>query len=102
MRTKAELVFIPSPAAGHLISAVEIAKLILNRDERLCISILIMKLPMDFGVQSYIESLSSIPRLQFVDITVDENTIAGFMSNKETFFTNFVRSHKPKVKDFFK
>ncbi|KAH0653231.1 hypothetical protein KY289_030909 [Solanum tuberosum] len=100
MTTKAELVFIPSPAAGHLISAVEIAKLILNRDERLCISILIMKLPMDFGIQSYIESLSSIPRLQFVDITVDETTIAGFMSNKETFFMNFIQSHKPKVKDF--
>ncbi|KAK4713870.1 hypothetical protein R3W88_019777 [Solanum pinnatisectum] len=100
MTTKAELVFIPSAGAGHLISAVEIAKLILNRDERLCISILIMKLPMDFGIQSYLESLSSIPRLQFVDISVDEKTIAGFMSNKETFFMNFIQSHKPKVKDF--
>ncbi|WMV38603.1 hypothetical protein MTR67_031988 [Solanum verrucosum] len=100
MTTKAELVFIPSAGAGHLISAVEIAKLILNRDERLCISILIMKFPMDFGIQSYIESLSSIPRLQFVDISVDEKTIGGFMSNKETFFINFIQSHKPKVKDF--
>ncbi|KAG5596302.1 hypothetical protein H5410_037534 [Solanum commersonii] len=96
MTTEAELVFIPSAGAGHLISAVEIAKLILNRDERLCISILIMKFPMDFGIQSYIESLSSIPRLQFVDISVDEKTIGGFMSNKETFIINFIPSHKPK------
>ncbi|XP_055824869.1 anthocyanidin 3-O-glucosyltransferase 2-like [Solanum dulcamara] len=100
MTRNAELVFIPSPAAGHLISAVETTKLILNRDERLSISILIMKLPMDFGIQSYIESHSFIPRLQFVDITVDKKTIAGFMSNKETFFMNFIQSHKPKVKDF--
>ncbi|KAK4342405.1 hypothetical protein RND71_038221 [Anisodus tanguticus] len=100
MTPKAELVFIPGPGAGHLISAVEIAKLILDRDERLCISVLIMKLPMDFGVQSYIESLSSTTRLQFVDITVDDKTTAGFLSNKETFFMDFIQGHKPKVKDF--
>lgn len=100
MTTKAELIFIPSPGAGHLISAVEIAKLILNRDGRLCISVLIMKLPMDSGIQSYIESLSSTPRLQFVDITVDDKTAAGFLSSKETFFMNFIQAHKPKVKDF--
>lgn len=100
MTTKAELVFIPSPGAGHLISAVEIAKLILSRDERLCISVLIMKLPMDFGIQSYIESLSSTPRLQFVDITVDEKTTAIFLSNKETFFMDFIQGHKSKVKEF--
>ncbi|MCD7457608.1 hypothetical protein HAX54_035516 [Datura stramonium] len=100
MTTKAELVFIPSPGAGHLISAVEIAKLILNRDERLCISVLIMKLPMDFGIESYIQSLSSTPRLQFVDITVDDKTTARFLSNKETFFMDFIQGHKSKVKDF--
>ncbi|XP_060187119.1 anthocyanidin 3-O-glucosyltransferase 2-like [Lycium barbarum] len=100
MTTKAELVFIPSPGAGHLISAIEIAKLILNRDERLCISVLIMKLPMDFGVQSYVASLSSSPRLQFVDITLDEKTVAGLLKNKESFFTDFIQGHKPKVKDF--
>ncbi|KAF3671664.1 putative UDP-glucose flavonoid 3-O-glucosyltransferase 3 [Capsicum annuum] len=99
MTRKAHLVFIPSPGAGHLISAVEIAKLILNRDERLCISVLIMKLPMDFGIQSYIESLSSTPRLQFVDITVDDETAAVFLSNEETFFMNFIQAHKPKVRD---
>ncbi|XP_016498099.1 UDP-glycosyltransferase 71E1-like [Nicotiana tabacum] len=100
MTTKAELVFIPAPGAGHLISAVEIAKLILDRDERLCISVLIMKLPMDLGTQSYVESLSSTARLQFVDITADEKTAAELISNKETFFLDFIRGHKPKVIDF--
>ncbi|OIT22670.1 putative udp-glucose flavonoid 3-o-glucosyltransferase 3 [Nicotiana attenuata] len=96
MTTKAELVFIPAPGAGPLISTVQIAKLILDRDERLCISVLIMKLPMDFGTQSYVESLSSTVRLKFVDITVDEKTTAELMSNKETFFLDFIRGHKPK------
>ncbi|CAN4094189.1 unnamed protein product [Withania somnifera] len=102
MATKAELVFIPSPGAGHLISAIEMAKLILIRDERLCISVLIMKLPLDLGIQPYIQYLSSTPqpRLQFVDITIDDETASGFLSNKDTFFINFIPAHKPKVIDF--
>ncbi|KAM3323618.1 anthocyanidin 3-O-glucosyltransferase 2 [Capsicum chacoense] len=100
MAINPELVFIPLPGAGHLISAVEFAKLILKRDDRFYISILVMKLPMDLGVQSDIESLSCTPRLQFINITIDDETATGFLSDKETFFTNFIHSHKPKVKDF--
>ncbi|CAL9013331.1 unnamed protein product [Prunus brigantina] len=44
MKKAAELVFIPSPGAGHLVSAVEIAKLLVARDDQLFITVLIMKL----------------------------------------------------------
>nr|QOI79386.1 UDP-glycosyltransferase 71U1 [Rheum palmatum] len=42
---KAELVFIPSPGAGHLVSAVEFSKRLISRDARLSITILTMNSP---------------------------------------------------------
>nr|WIW42837.1 UDP-glycosyltransferase [Nicotiana tabacum] len=60
-----ELIFIPLAGLGHLVSAIEFAKLVLNRDENnLCISVLVMKLPLDYGVQNFIQSLTSQPPLR--------------------------------------
>ncbi|KAH7844647.1 hypothetical protein Vadar_030220 [Vaccinium darrowii] len=42
-----ELVFIPSPGMGHLVSTVEMAKQLIGRDPRLSITVLIMKVPFD-------------------------------------------------------
>ncbi|KAL6347131.1 hypothetical protein AAG906_012712 [Vitis piasezkii] len=47
---KAELVFIPAPAIGHLVSAVEFAKLLVDRDDRFSVTLLIMKLPAELPV----------------------------------------------------
>ena len=44
---KLELVFVPLPAMGHLISAVEFCKLLVGTDDRFSITLLIMKLPID-------------------------------------------------------
>jgi len=44
---KAELVFIPLPAMGHIIAAVEIAKLIVERDDRISTSVLITRPTLD-------------------------------------------------------
>ncbi|AET00314.2 glycosyltransferase, putative [Medicago truncatula] len=40
---KAEVVIIPSPGVGHLVSTLEFAKLLINRDNRLRITVLVMK-----------------------------------------------------------
>ncbi|KAI6698801.1 hypothetical protein NL676_018920 [Syzygium grande] len=58
MSTKSELMFIPSPDLGHQVSTVEIAKLV-DRDDRLSITILIMKLPFDSEADSCIELLAA-------------------------------------------
>ncbi|XP_059284661.1 anthocyanidin 3-O-glucosyltransferase 2-like [Lycium ferocissimum] len=100
METKAELVFIPSPGLGHVASAVEISKLILDTDERLCISLLIMKHPADFGVQPYLQSLPSHPRLHFVDISIDPKIATELLSNKDRFLYDFIDGHKSKVSEF--
>ncbi|KZV16604.1 hypothetical protein F511_12060 [Dorcoceras hygrometricum] len=56
---KTQLIFIPSPGLSHLTSTVEMAKLLLARDQRLSIIVLIMKLPNDRNVDNYITGLSS-------------------------------------------
>ena len=57
---KAELVFIPAPAIGHLVSAVEFAKLLVDRDDRFSVTLLIMKLPAELPMLTdYVQSLSA-------------------------------------------
>ncbi|PWA66322.1 UDP-glucuronosyl/UDP-glucosyltransferase [Artemisia annua] len=43
--TVVKLVFIPAPGMGHIFSAIEMAKLLVNRDQRLSITVLIIKPP---------------------------------------------------------
>ncbi|GMP24347.1 hypothetical protein CsSME_00001641 [Camellia sinensis var. sinensis] len=66
---KAELVFIPSPGIGHLVSIVEFAKRLIDRDNRFSITILVIK-PSTFpNIDSYTNSLSaSYPLIQLIDL----------------------------------
>ncbi|KAF2319825.1 hypothetical protein GH714_019440 [Hevea brasiliensis] len=91
---KAHLVFVPSPGMGHLASAVEVAKLLLTRDHRLSISVLILELPLvNSKIQNYIESVqdssSSLSnRLRFIDLPKDESELSNFASFFERQKTN--------------
>ncbi|KAL0290066.1 UNVERIFIED_CONTAM: UDP-glucose flavonoid 3-O-glucosyltransferase 6 [Sesamum angustifolium] len=51
-KTLTSLVFIPLPIISHMVSAVKLAKLLADRDERLSITILVMKLPMEGKISS--------------------------------------------------
>ncbi|KAL2237193.1 anthocyanidin 3-O-glucosyltransferase 2-like [Sesamum indicum] len=77
MGTKnAELVFVPSPGLSHLVSTVEMAKLLLDRDGRLSITVLIMKHPTDSAVDSYTKNISSDSRLRFINLpTLDDTSL---------------------------
>ncbi|WKA00125.1 hypothetical protein VitviT2T_018515 [Vitis vinifera] len=44
MMEKAELVFVPSPAIGHVVASIEIAKLLTRQDDRISVTVLIMNL----------------------------------------------------------
>lgn len=95
-RKRAELVFIPSPAIGHLISTVELAKLLIDRDEKLSITVLIMRLPHDSTVTTYIESLSSPSpsgSIRFVHLPVLN------FDSENNIFPLFIEKQKPQVKD---
>jgi hypothetical protein len=70
---KAELVFIPTPVISHLVSTVEVAKLLVDRDERLSITFLIMKLCSSSKIDSFIDSVRTASnRIRFIDLPQDE------------------------------
>ncbi|KAM7271395.1 hypothetical protein ACFE04_030609 [Oxalis oulophora] len=95
---KAELVFIPVPSAGHLLSMLEIAKLLLQRDDRISISVLIIKLPSDLKELAFDRSLGDLTlskRIRFIDVPYTEN-----FSDSATFnLLSHVESHKSIVKE---
>ncbi|KAK9924227.1 hypothetical protein M0R45_032608 [Rubus argutus] len=100
MKKSAELVFIPSPGIGHLVSTVEIAKLLLSRDDQLFITVLIFKFPFSSdGTDTYIESFaeSSISqRIKFINLPQKN------METQDSSTTNvfkFIDSHQTNVKD---
>ncbi|KAK9068041.1 hypothetical protein SSX86_012152 [Deinandra increscens subsp. villosa] len=90
-----ELVFIPSPGAGHLPPTVELAKLLLHRDPRLSATIIVMNLSL--GPKTHTETH---PRLRLVNIPCDESTMS--LITPKTFLSAFVQHHKPHVRDIVK
>ncbi|XP_057440842.1 UDP-glycosyltransferase 71A15-like [Lotus japonicus] len=69
MKKAVRLVFIPSPGAGHLVSALEFAKLLLNRDDRLWITLFILQFPYSTASESDTSSLSSFSeRVQVINL----------------------------------
>ncbi|KAM7271202.1 hypothetical protein ACFE04_030416 [Oxalis oulophora] len=95
---KAELVFIPLPGVGHLIPMLEIAKLLVHHDERISISVLIIKRPSDPKQLSFDRSLGDptlSKRIRFIDVPYIEN-----FSDSMTFdLFSHVESHKSSVKE---
>ncbi|XP_062106995.1 anthocyanidin 3-O-glucosyltransferase 2-like [Humulus lupulus] len=98
---KAELVFIPSPGRGHLVSMVEFAKTLVARDDRFHITILIMKLPFEPKLSAYTDSLvasSTSDRIKFVDLTSRDHIVIS-ETHPLLFMEIFIENHKPKVRN---
>ncbi|XP_038725992.1 anthocyanidin 3-O-glucosyltransferase 2-like [Tripterygium wilfordii] len=96
---KTELIFIPTPGISHLAPTVEVGKLIINRDDRLSITFLIIE-PQRFDskLASYIESLASSTisnRLQFIKLPRLEPT----SSEKPLGLVKLLEDQKPLVKE---
>ena len=97
MKKAAELVFIPAPGIGHIVSAVEIAKRLVARDDQLFITVLIMKLPLDSKPKGTDDTHTRSERIKFINlpgINIDTQGISPC-----NFFKLFVESHKPHIKD---
>ncbi|KAL6976034.1 hydroquinone glucosyltransferase [Sarracenia purpurea var. burkii] len=92
--TAAELVIIPSPGTGHLSSTVEIA-LLVGRDDRLFITIFVMRFPIDTKTSSNTLSEHQQQRLKFVNLPQDEST-AELLS--KDLLLRFVDWHKTHVR----
>jgi hypothetical protein len=99
--TRAELVFIPTPGVGHLVSLIEFAKCLLGRDDRLSITVLIIKSPMAHTLDAFIQSISaSHTRIKCIFLPhVDPPPGEVFLSSVEKFVTDFIGSHKSHAKE---
>ncbi|KAJ6426154.1 hypothetical protein OIU84_026689 [Salix udensis] len=74
---KVELVFIPTPGISHLVPTVEVAKLLVDRDERLSITFLVMKLRSDPKKPNVKEEVSRL--VSRSESSPGSPTIAGFV-----------------------
>jgi hypothetical protein len=98
---KGEVVFIPLPAMGHIIAAVEMAKLIVESDDRISASVLMMKPALDSTTTKYTESLtaSTLPkRMRVVDLPCLEHT--DVRNTSASWMASLAEAQKPHVKEF--
>nr|XP_043630741.1 anthocyanidin 3-O-glucosyltransferase 2-like [Erigeron canadensis] len=102
--TFAKLIFIPTPGHGHIMSTVQIAKLLVNRDQRLSITVLVIK-PLSFGshtaTNTYIESLAkyTTSRISFIELPQDIPPPFGDSKPSFSFFNDFIESHCKYVRN---
>ncbi|WRX11372.1 hypothetical protein QQP08_003859 [Theobroma cacao] len=98
---KAELVFVPMPGMGHLVSTVELAKLLVDLNSNLSITVLIIKTPYDPNLTAYIDSLIAdtvtiSTRIKFINLPQDEAQ-KGIPPNK--FMTTIIQIQRPHIKE---
>ncbi|XP_034679806.1 anthocyanidin 3-O-glucosyltransferase 2-like [Vitis riparia] len=105
MMKKMELIFVSVPAIGHLVSTVEFAKLLVGRDDRFSVTLLIMKLPIEHSaVTNYIHSVSasvsgSIRFVHLPEADSDSSNSNPSSSSSIAFFHNIIEKQKPLVRD---
>ncbi|XP_074294339.1 anthocyanidin 3-O-glucosyltransferase 2-like [Silene latifolia] len=97
--TKTELVFVPTPGMGHLLSTVEFAKLIVQINPDISILVLIYHGVQEFTkIQSYIDSQSrELDSNQFTFITLPPPSNPPDPTDP-TFHGNVIQAQHPLVK----
>ncbi|XXG48959.1 hypothetical protein AAC387_Pa02g3272 [Persea americana] len=103
------LVFLPLPGAGHLVSSVELAKRLLEKQQCFCITVLLMhpRLPstksaITSSITSYVQSVAlSNPSIHFVDLPLVDFAYQN-NQNLMTFISLFIDMHKSHVKEAIK
>lgn len=98
-----ELIFLPVPGPGptHLVSTVEFAKLLLHHDDRIRITILSIKPLLSVSVDDIYKIFTeSHPQIQIVELPhVDRPSPDLLRKPIEVYYTAFIESHKPHVKE---
>ncbi|CAL5189620.1 unnamed protein product [Lathyrus oleraceus] len=99
MNKKPELIFIPSPGIGHLASSLEYAKLLINTNNNLSITVICIKFPGIPFADSYIKTaLASQPQIQLIDLPQVELPPQELLKSPEFFILTFMESLIPHVK----
>ncbi|KAF7830835.1 2-hydroxy-6-oxononadienedioate/2-hydroxy-6- oxononatrienedioate hydrolase [Senna tora] len=98
---KWQLVVVPSPGINHLPSTVEFAKLLINHDHRLTITVLIISEPSDTTVDSYINSLTSspsFPKRLHLNLLPAHSSLPHF-NHLTSYLEGIVEIYKPRVRE---
>ncbi|XP_042478188.1 anthocyanidin 3-O-glucosyltransferase 2-like [Macadamia integrifolia] len=99
-KKKVELVFLPIPFMGHIVSMTELAKNLIARDHRISITILIIKFPTTPDVNARIQSLSgSVARIRFNELPHLDLPSPNTAQTPEAMVCTFIEGHKPLVKN---
>ncbi|KAL6140366.1 hypothetical protein ACLB2K_058666 [Fragaria x ananassa] len=93
---RAELVFIPTPSTGHLVSTIEFSKRLLDRCDQFSVTILLMKSP--FGVATD-QSLPAASNTNIKLIHLPNINPPIKLDSVEKFLTDYIETYKHHVKD---
>ncbi|XP_002265264.1 anthocyanidin 3-O-glucosyltransferase 2-like [Vitis vinifera] len=100
MMKKIELIFVSVSAIGHIVSTVEFAKLLVGRDDRFSVTLLIMKLPLeDSAATNYIHSVSASVSGSIRFVHLPELDSDSSSSSTNVLFSNIIERQKPLVRD---
>ncbi|KAF5446749.1 hypothetical protein F2P56_032352 [Juglans regia] len=95
-----QLIFIPAPGVSHLVSTLEFANRLIDRDDRILITIVYMKSPSTPLAELYTRSIAdSQPRIQLVYLPRVDPPPSELLNSPEKFIYAFVENHVPKIKD---
>ncbi|GFZ07619.1 UDP-glucosyl transferase 71C4 [Actinidia rufa] len=101
MKMRAELVFVPVPAMGHLVPMVEFVKHLLDRDEQLSVTILVIKLVFGPAVHTYTQALATAntnTRIRYIHLPqVETPPPEQLLKSPEKLFSDFLESNKSHV-----
>lgn len=98
---KAELIFVPAPLMGHVVSIVGLAKTLAEQyEQQLRVIVLILKLPYDEKVVSYSKQLvadSSSSGIRCVELITPEQPSSS--ASRGSWIFEFIDAHKNQVRD---
>ncbi|CAA0373319.1 unnamed protein product [Arabidopsis thaliana] len=96
----AELIFIPTPTVGHLVPFLEFARRLIEQDDRIRITFLLMKQQGQSHLDSYVKTISSsLPFVRFIDVPeLEEKPTLGTQS-VEAYVYDFIERNVPLVQN---
>ncbi|XP_042477860.1 anthocyanidin 3-O-glucosyltransferase 2-like [Macadamia integrifolia] len=98
-KKRVELVFVPIPFVGHIVSTIELAKHLMAREPCISVTIFIIKYPTSVDVNARIQSLSaSIAGIRFIELPHLELPSPDRAQSPEAMLSIFMEDYKPFVK----
>ncbi|CAA7038055.1 unnamed protein product [Microthlaspi erraticum] len=99
MMRNAELIFIPTPTVGHLVPVLEFARRLIDQDDRIRITIVLMKLQGQSHMDAYVKSIApSQPFVRFIDVPELEEKPTLVAQSIEAYVYDVIEKNIPLVR----